>query len=213
MKIHALVLCAALWASGLGAVATAQGTPVSQPAGATGALGKAQVVDETALAIGDTPADQARPGASASGQNTFVYFLRMILVLALVLVAIWLVFRLLKKAQRPKQGSESLIKVYATSSLGAGKAVHVIGLGEKAWLVGSAENSVSLISAIDDKELLDQLALEEATRPVQSRGDFSAILSSLLGRKGGSRSSAVPGGLAEPGPDFLARARDRLKKY
>jgi flagellar protein FliO/FliZ len=179
-------------------------------AGTGGALGNAQTVDETALAFSDQGTGQAQAGAAASGTSTIGYFLRMILVLGLVIGAIYLVFRVMKRIGRPKQRGEELVKVLAQTSLGAGKAVHVIGLGDKAWLIGSSESGVSLIAEIDDKVLLDDLALKAATAPTQPKTDFASVLSGLLGkRRGGAGRKGANDGL---GPDYLAQQRERLKK-
>jgi flagellar protein FliO/FliZ len=134
----------------------------------------------------------------------------MVLVLALVLVGIWLVFRFLKKASRPKGSSESEIKVFASTSLGQGKAVHLVGLGDKAWLVGTAESSVSLIAQVEDKELVDRLSLEAATQAAKPKADFSSLLGSLMGKKPRPGAGEPPSEGLDP--DFLARQRDRLKK-
>lgn len=210
MKKHALVLCAVIWASGLGAVATAQDAQASA-AGTAGALGNAQAVDETALTIGDSTAPGAQSGLVAAGPGNLAYFLRMILVLALVLVAIWLVFRFMKKVGKGKSVGGGSIKVLAQASLGTGKAVHVVSLGNKAWLIGSSESSVSLIAEVEDKELVDELVLKAATSDGQTKADFSAMLQGLLGKK---KHAGSQGDTGLPGidPDYLARQRDRLKK-
>ena len=217
MKKYALVLCAAIWAFGVGAVATAQGASVpsgAQAAGAgtAGALGNAQAVDETALAIGDQTAAGAQSGLRESGPSNLSYFIRMILVLALVLGVIWLVFRLMKKVGKQKLSGGDAIKVLAQASLGTGKAVHLIGLGQKAWLVGTADSAVSLIAEVEDRELLDELALKAATAEGAPRTDFSSMLQGLLGKKkkpGAMDSSGLEGFDA----DYLAKQRDRLKKF
>lgn len=218
MKIHALVLCAAL-AFGAGASIPAQ--EAARPQGAAGAsnaqtLGNVQAVDETSLSL-DTPAT-ANPAAQAAGPNTLVYFLRMILVLALVVGAMYLVFTLMRRLAKPKDRGDSPIRVLASTPLGAGKSVHLLGLGSKAWLVGSSEHAVSLIAEVDDKELLDGLELEAATQKPQGGGDFASLLSSLLSRARPLRRDARAGaGLTPPAPessaDYIARQRGRLGRY
>jgi len=136
----------------------------------------------------------------------------MILVLALVLGVIWLVFRLMKKVGKQKLSGGDAIKVLAQASLGTGKAVHLIGLGQKAWLVGTADSAVSLIAEVEDRELLDELALKAATAEGAPRTDFSSMLQGLLGKKkkpGAMDSSGLEGFDA----DYLAKQRDRLKKF
>ncbi len=223
MKKYALVMCAAIWALGTGAVATAQAAPVAAGAGTAQALGNAQAVDETALAIGD----QAAAAQSAQGQtalpSNLAYFLRMILVLALVLGAMYLVFKVLKRIGKPKAADDSSIRILASASIGAGRALHVVTLGEKAYLLGATDSSISLIDRVEDREYLDALALKAATEAGAPRADFAAILGSLLPKgkkaKDGKGRSLAAGGFsgdeafeARVSADYLAEARERVKK-
>lgn len=71
---------------------------------------------------------------------------------------------------------------------------------------------MSLIAEVDDRELLDELALRAATSEDAPKADFSSMLQGLLGRKkkpGTMDSSGLDGFDA----DYLARQRDRLKKF
>lgn len=204
MKRIALILCAFV-ALGAGAVGFAQGATGAGRGAAAGAVGTAQAVDETALAIGDGAAPQAgRSGPS--GPKTLGYFIRMVVVLALVVASIYLVFRLMKRLSRPAQGKAGSIKVLASTALGAGKALHVVTLGSKGYLVGASENAISLIAEIDDKECLDALVLEAATAPSGGASGFGELLGSMLGGKG---RKAPPRGPS----DFLSGQRERLRKF
>jgi flagellar protein FliO/FliZ len=204
LKRIALVLCA-LAALGAGTVSFAQGALPTPRAGAAGAVGTAQAVDETALAIEDRAAAPAA-GVSSAGPNTLTYFIRMVVVLALVLCAIYLVFRLMKRLSRPKAGDEASIKVLASTGLGAGKALHVVALGSKAYLIGAAESSISLISEIEDREYVDALTLRAATAPRGGKQGFAELLGSMLGGRG--RKSSGRGA-----SDFLSGQRERLRKF
>ena len=218
MKINALVLCAVL-AFGVGASIPAQQT-VKTPA-ATGtanaqALGNAQAVDETTLSL-DAPGPAANQAAGAAGPNTFLYFLRMILVLALVVGTMYFVFTIMRRLAKPKDRGDSPIRVLGSTALGAGKSVHLLGLGSKAWLVGASDHSVSLIAEVDDKELLDGIELEAATQKPHASTDFAAILSSFLSKRGGGKGSQRSGEIATPlgegSGGFIARQRGRLDRF
>jgi flagellar protein FliO/FliZ len=199
-------------ALGLGVVAGAQSTPVPRTDTA-GAVGTAQSVDETTLAIGDKAAT-APVGQTPAGPNTFAYFIRMILVLALVLGAIYGVYRLMRRMSRPQGAEDSTVKILASTNLGPGKKLHVVGLGEKAYLIGVTETAVSLIAEVQDKEFVDALTLKASLSPEQAprRGDFSDLLGSLLGHAGRRRSRSAAGG-AESRGDYVARQRERLRKF
>lgn len=218
MKKYALVLCAVLMALGVSVAASAQSAQAPQ-AGTQGALGNASSVDESTLAIGAETAGGTAAGNASSGPNTFLYFVRMVLVLALVLGAIYLIFRLVKKLGKQKIGSDSAIKVLATTSIGTGRALHVVNLGSKAYLVGSTENSISLIAEVTEKDVVNDLILKAETEKSSPKArDFGEILNSLLPRRrGGSGLSAKEKKAAAKdqdglSPEFLELQRERLKK-
>lgn len=182
------------------AAAFAQGTP--GPA----APDQAAAVDETRLVF-EAAADGA-PGAEASaGSSIFPYVIRMILVLALILGCIYGLYALIKRSGKPVAAADSYLRVIASTPLAVGRNLHVVALGDKAWLVGSTDASVSLIAEVADKELIDALMLRAAEAPQAPRKDFGAMLGEMLGRK-----NAKGGPSPRPG-DFLSGQRDRLRKF
>lgn len=212
MKRIALVLCAAL-ALGTGAVVVAQGSNAVAQAATGSAVGTAGSVDETTLSLSDTAAN-VKAAKTTAGSSTLAYFLRMIVVLALVLAAIYGVYRLMKRAAGPKTVESSAVKILASSSLGSGKTLHVVLVGSKGFLVGATDSQVNLVAAIDDKEYLDALVLEAATNPPPREGsgrEFGKVLSSLMGGKGMSGKREAGNKRGEG--DFLAGQRDRLRKF
>lgn len=207
MKRIALVLCAVM-AFGSGVAAGAQGKEAAPPA-AGNAVGTASSVDETTLALSDSGAP-AKTANNAAGSTTLAYFLRMVFVLALVLAAIYGVYRLLKRASRPKAVDDNAVRVLATTSLGPGKALHVVALDSKAYLIGATDSSISLVAEVTDKDFIDRLSLEAALAPKPSKAgaDFGDMLAGLLG---GRRKA---GGKRHRGDsDFLAGQRERLRKF
>ncbi|HET7838271.1 MAG TPA: flagellar biosynthetic protein FliO [Rectinemataceae bacterium] len=196
-------------ALGSGAVA-GQGTKAPTPE-AGGVVGTAQTVDETTLVIGDR-ATAAAAGSVPAGPSTLAYFLRMVVVLALVLGAIYGAYRLMRRASRPRIEEDPTVKVLATASLGPGKAVHVLSVGNQAFLIGVTDSSISLISEVADRDLVDSLALKAAMAPKarEGLGGFGEALAALLAGKGRAAGKRGP----QPGDgDFLARQRERLRKF
>jgi flagellar protein FliO/FliZ len=213
LKRIALVLCAVM-ALGTGAVAGAQGSDSPAQPAIGGAVGTARPVDETTLSFSDAGAP-ARAANTTAAPSTFAYFLRMIAVLALVLAVIYCVYRLMKRLAKPKIAESSAIKILASATLGPGKAIHIVALGSKAYLIGATDSSVNLVTEVEDKDLVDRLNLEATMSPPKagSGGDFGEMLAGLLGarRRGGERKSGS-GGSRGPG-DFLAGQRERLRKF
>ncbi len=210
LKTACRVLCAAA------ALLVAFPAAFAQPTGADGdraaivaGSGTAAAAAEEDLVLTESSGNEAGKAGTLSG-SAWPYFLRMLLTLGLVLGAIWVVFRLLRRAARPKAQPDAFIRVLASAPLGAGKWLYVVSLGAKAFLVGATDSSVQLIHEIEDGELIDEMKLRSATAPQDASRDFGTLLLGLL--KPGSKHRAEPAkGIS--GTDFLARQRDRLKKF
>ncbi|MBU0928906.1 MAG: flagellar biosynthetic protein FliO [Spirochaetes bacterium] len=203
-KVIRLTLAAFLAAAIAGA-AFAQQAPSGGPASGSPAVAAttASAVDETTLPLAEGPA--AAP--SSGGSSILPYFFRMVLVLALVIAAIYGLYALLKRSAKPAASQDSYLRVLASTNLAVGRTLHVVSLGDKAWLVGSTDSAVGLISEIQDKELIDALALRAAEAPESPRKDFGSMLGELLGNKG-RRKPKAPDAI-----DFFSRQKDRLKKF
>jgi flagellar protein FliO/FliZ len=131
----------------------------------------------------DLPADAENP--TPVGGSSFFLILRMLLVLVLAAAAIYGLVYFVKKLSNPKKLEDPYLKVLSSAGIGPNRSVHVISLGEKAWLIGSADNSVSLISEIDDKEIIDAMLLDNSRNSVNSNMgkfiDFRSIFMRLSG--------------------------------
>ena len=91
---------------------------------------------------------------SASGFSTFWLFFRMILVLGIVVVCIYAVFWFMKKSVKGETDEdEPFLRKVSSVSLAPGKSVQIVTLVDKGFIVGVSEDSVNLISEINDKEL------------------------------------------------------------
>jgi flagellar protein FliO/FliZ len=187
------------------AQSTATGPASSSPSSTNPIPAPATAVDETSLALADTA--EGANGAAAGGSSMLPYFFRMILVLGLVIATIYGLYALLKRSTKPAIASDTYLRLLATTNIGVGRSLHVVSLGDKAWLIGATESSITLISPVDDKELVDALALRAAEAPETPRRDFTVMLNEMLGRKGARKTSSA---IAS---DFFSRQRDRLKKF
>lgn len=191
MKTHAFLgLAAVLMLLPLSGI-PAQDIAVEQDAG----------IDETAITLQEAPLDPIID----SSPSIFPYVLRMILVLALVLGLIYGLYWLLKKAGRPRIVADSHLKILASTSLSTGKSLHIVSLGDRAWLLGASDSSISMIAEIDDKEIIDTLELDARNQTGGDRLGFTAIMAKMLKQK--SFAQKKPDGT----DDFLSRQRNRFK--
>jgi len=144
-------------------------------------------------------------GVTAPTGPTLWTVIRMILVLALVAAAIYGIVFLLKKASKAAPESDPFLKVIASSHLGANRYAQIVSVGSKAWLIGSSDGGVNLISEIEDKEIIDAMLLEESRKSEQAPGRFPDFLSIL--RRLGVRAQTQA-----PTADDIRKRRERLKE-
>jgi flagellar protein FliO/FliZ len=137
--------------------------------------------ESAALAVARAPAGGAAPSTWD--------FVRMVLVLAAVLAAIYLVFLLVKRSTSGRVRENDLITLVGSRTLGGGRHLHLVRVGTSYYLVGAADESVNLIAEITDGESLDTLKLELSTATVAGRRSFADVLGEAFGGigAGGSR--------------------------
>ena len=133
--------------------------------------------------------------------------IRMILVLILVAVSVYGVVFLFRKAARPAPSTDPFLKVLANVHLGTNRYAHIVSVGSKAWLVGASENGVSLISEIEDKEIIDAMLLEDSRKSGQGGGGFPDFISLL--RRVGIRAQSQEE--APAGAEDIRKRRERLQ--
>jgi len=145
---------------------------------------------------------------AASGVSVFTIF-RVLLTLAVVAAAIYGLVYFLKFRRTSRAGAEQdpFLKILASAPLVTNRSVHVISVGPQAWLVGSAETGVNLISEITDKDTINAMLLEDSKRIAASPAggapllDFKAILEKL----------GISAKNENSGPDQIRKRRERLK--
>ncbi|MDR0456717.1 MAG: flagellar biosynthetic protein FliO [Treponema sp.] len=175
------------------------------------------IVPQTPVIDPITAAEQALPlggsgnGAVVAPPPTSVWgIFRVILTLAVVAAAIYGLVFFIKRAARGGRNEDPFLKILADAPLGANRSVYIIAVGSKAWLVGAAESGVSLISAIEDQDVLNAMLLEDSRKSAAAAEGASAgrfpDFRALLHRLGVPAESNVP-----PGPEDIRKRRERLK--
>lgn len=113
--------------------------------------------DESSFLI-DAGEDGANEGEILDTRTIgFGDVVRMLLVLAAVIGVIYITFSLLKRASRSQVRSSTLIHSLSSVPLGGSRALHLIQVGERHYLIGSGEQNVQLIEAIEDQETIDYI--------------------------------------------------------
>lgn len=178
------------------------------------------VVDETQLTFNT---NTSVPGAKLpSSPNSIWVLLRIVIVLAIVCVGIYGVVYLLKKTTKVNAGNDPYLKNVAVLHLSSNKSVRVVSIGTQAFVLGVCDQSISLISEITDKELIDTMNLESDRNSPVPTGTFTSVLKSFLPKQLSDLIPVVKPKTTESPPvsestsalattDFLKKQRDRLK--
>jgi len=166
--------------------------------------------DETTLVFADSRQDA---DVNLPSSSLFPYLMRMFLVLALVLAAIYGLYILLRRRAAQTQNEDPFIRILGAVPLSPGRSVHVVAVGSRAWLIGSGDGSVSMLTELDDKDLIEAMVKRAEENPKQYKGDFASVLSAMLPGKAGA--GKTPSGRNPAGSinGFLGRQKDRLKRF
>jgi len=148
--------------------------------------------------------ESAAPSPMDSGVNVWT-IVRMVLVLILAAAAVYGIVFLFKRASKRAPNSDPYLKILANAHLGSNRYAHIVSVGSRAWLVGSGENGVNLISEIEDPDIINSMLLDESQRTAETRQgrfpDFAALL----------RRAGVSAKFKQPGADEIRKRRERLK--
>ncbi|MGP1454373.1 MAG: FliO/MopB family protein [Treponema sp.] len=138
-----------------------------------------------------------------SETSTVSLLLQLVLSLAGVCALIYGVLYFIKRTRRFPVDSDPFLTQLASLSLAPDKSVYIVGLINKAYLLGVSSSTISLIAEITDKELIDAMNLHAAQAPSPKK-DFSSLLYTFF--------PAAKQSKAHPLDSFLAEQRTRLKK-
>jgi flagellar protein FliO/FliZ len=147
--------------------------------------------------------DQAPTSPAANPASAFS-ILRMILVLALVALLIYLVIFFLRRLSRPPAEQNPHLRILASAHLGGGRYVHILTVGSKAWLVGSAEGGVSSIAEITEKEAVDAMILDLSQKSAEERKNPVLNFQAMLKRFSASTEDRL---------EKLRERRERFKRF
>ena len=166
------------------------------------AVAGAAPVDATPL-----PAAGGDGSAAAGGVVSTGDFVRMVVVLAAVLGAIYLLFRLIRRGAAGRLGNSELIAVLGSRSLGGNRSLHLVRAAGGYYLVGAGDQAVNLLAEITDPERLDLLAAHAAGQGGAARGRFADLLAEAGAGTPSATLTTDSGHTA-----FLRRQRDRVRR-
>jgi len=151
------------------------------------------------------------PEGTAENLNAFTAwdFVRMILILVAVIAVIYIIFFFLKRSGKTNFQENNLFRIISSVSLSGNRALHLVKVGNQLFLVGSGENSVSLVSEITDKESVDEIQLKLSNISSENKKSFKALFSGMFGNTSGQKKTSV----FMDSIDNIKKQRERLNKF
>ncbi len=131
--------------------------------------------------------------------------LRTVAVLGVIIIGIYLIFRLLLKNRRSPIKDSEIIKVLATYPLAANRLIQIVDIGGQVLVLGVSDSNVNLITEIEDKEVIDRIRLQ-SSKESKKVGGFKDQFLKLIGGK----SFTKPGQISYLGG--YRKRIDRMKK-
>lgn len=142
--------------------------------------------------------------SSNRGGSTGSMLFQLIISLAVVCALIYGVLFIIRRSKRFTAADDPFLKPVAALTLAPNKTLHIVTLIDKAYLIGTADASLSLIAEITDKELIDAMNLH-AAQTVGPKQDFASFLHTFF-------PAAKPKDAeVNPFDSFLTKQRERLQ--
>lgn len=199
---------------------------------ADGALSNSQAEIEQSQVLSQTKIDESlysleNPGSTATTGNetkssplsTVWVFFRMILVLAIVLAIVWIIFKLLKRSSDTDKSSDEFLRKVSSLTISPGKSIQIVTLIDKAYLLGVSDNSVNLITEIEDPELIQAMNLyADKNAKVEKPKSFEEVLELFMPKKKKNEfnksrnANAFEDGAARQILDSLKKQSQRLER-
>lgn len=114
--------------------------------------------------------------------------LRTVIVLAVIVIGIYLIFRFLVKNKNKLMADTDIIKVLASYPLTANRMIQVVDIAGKILVLGVTDSSINLITTVEEKEVIDQIKLlnsKEAKIPGSFREQFFKLIGGRVFSKSG----------------------------
>jgi flagellar protein FliO/FliZ len=149
----------------------------------------ASTVTEESIKIDfDSDYNESSSTTTYKGPSTAGTFIRMIVALIIVVALIYGVLWFIKKKTNVVKTEDDYLRRAAYINIAPGKTIEVITLVDKGYLIGVTEDGITMLSEIDDKELISAMNLTadkkaNTKKPV----NFSEVLDMFLVKKGAQK--------------------------
>ncbi len=163
--------------------------------------------DESSIILGEPQQNQAQSRSS----STFFLLLRMVLFLAVVVACIFVVFKFMKKTMATPDNDDIFMRIVSSVNISPSKSVQIVTLTDKyAFLIGVSDDSVNLISQIDDPELIQAMNLYSDKQKKKNKPKNFADILDIFMPNGPRDNENVMSGTKSKITDLLEKQRNKF---
>ncbi len=113
--------------------------------------------------------------------STAGMIIKMVVVLALVVAALYGILRFFKKRNSNTQSDDDFMRRVSSLSFAPGKSVEIVTLVDRAFMLGVTESSINLITEITDKEMISAMNLNfDKKKNTKKPMNFSDVLDMFM---------------------------------
>lgn len=134
--------------------------------------------------------------------------LQLLGALVIICLLAYIVIKFLKKSSQVFGTDDPYLRSVSSIHIAQGKSIHVITLGEKAYLIGVTDAAINKIGEVEDKNLVDAMNLEADRKTASPKKNFASMLAAFFpqakqNEQAGKEEAYSP-------EDFFTAQRNRL---
>jgi flagellar protein FliO/FliZ len=142
-----------------------------------------------------------------------VDILNILIALVIVVAIVYVALRFVKKSIGAPVDDYGIIEVMASKALTQGVFLYIVRIGKDYFVMSSGDRGASILTKIEDKELINILNVQKSQDASKVKEDFIDTLLSLFKKKEGSNQKFEKVDFSSQRIDFIKKQREKLKDW
>jgi flagellar protein FliO/FliZ len=142
-----------------------------------------------------------------------VDILNILVTLVIVVAIVYVALRFIKKSVGAPVDDYGIIEVMASKALTQGVFLYIVRIGKDYFVMSSGDRGASILTKIEDKELINILNVQKSQDASKVKEDFIDTLLSLFKKKEESSQKFEKVDFSSQRIDFIKKQREKLKDW
>jgi flagellar protein FliO/FliZ len=142
-----------------------------------------------------------------------VDILNILVTLVIVVAIVYVALRFIKKSVGAPVDDYGIIEVMASKALTQGVFLYIVRIGKDYFVMSSGDRGASILTKIEDKELINILNVQKSQDASKIKEDFIDTLLSLFKKKEESNQKFEKVDFSSQRIDFIKKQREKLKDW